>query len=145
MVYRLGFRTGSTPSFDRRKSGVDADIKVGIVAFRIVTGAIENGRVQELNDLKVERTDRGGCIEGVNISFVRTISRGARTIPATPAAEIATAREMRGEGEERISSPPAYVDGGESWNERPGSGMARRAEMKDLVNEAIVDESIESK
>ena len=93
---------------------MDADIKVGIVAFKIVTGAIEKGSVQELKDLKVERTDRGGCIDGVNISLVRTISRGARTIPAIPAAEMTTAREVRGEGDERISSPPAYVDGGES-------------------------------
>lgn len=114
MEYRFGLRTGSTPRFNRRKSGVDADINVGTVAFNIVTGAIENGRVQELNDLRVERIDRGGCIDGVNISFVRTISRGARTIPAIPAAEITTASEVRGEGEDRISSPPAYVDSGES-------------------------------
>lgn len=114
MVYRFGFRTGSSPSFDRRKRGVDADTKVGIVACRTVTGAIENGRVQELNDLRVERTDRGGCIDGVNTSFVRTISNGARAIPAIPAADITTTKEVRGEGEERISSPPAYDDAGES-------------------------------
>lgn len=114
MVYRFGFSTGSTPSFDRRNSGVDADIKVGIIAFKIVTGAIENGRVQEFNDLSVERMDRGGCIDGVNISFVRAVSNGVRMIPAIPAADITTTREVRGEGDDKISSPPAYADGGES-------------------------------
>lgn len=144
MVYRFGFSTGSTPSFDRRNNGVDADMKVGTIAFRTVTGAIESGRVQEFNDPSVERMDRGGCVDGVNMSFVRAISNGARTVPAIPAADTATTREVRGEGEDRISRPPVNIDCEKGWNERPGSGRARRAEINDLVKEVIVDESIAS-
>lgn len=50
--------------------------------------------------------ERGGCVEGVRMSFVRAMSRGARTMPAIPAAETATAKEDSGEGEQSISRPP---------------------------------------
>ena len=40
------------------------------------------------------------------MSLVRAISRGASITPAIPAAETATAKEERGDGEDRISSPP---------------------------------------
>jgi hypothetical protein len=106
IVCKFGFSTGSTPSFDRRNRGVEADINVGIIAFKIVIGAIAKGRVQELKDLRTDRMDRGGCVEGVSINFVRAVSKGARTIPAIPAADTTTAREVRGEGDDRISTPP---------------------------------------
>lgn len=112
--YRFGFRTGSTPIFDRKINGVDVDIKVGIIAFRAVTGAMESGRVQELIDLSVDRMDRGGCVDGVNMSLVLAISSGARAIPVIAAAETTTASEVRGEGEDRISSPPTNVVGEEN-------------------------------
>lgn len=57
---RFGVNKGSTPSFDRRNKGVDADNKVGSAACKNATGAIENGRVQEDKDRKVESMDRGG-------------------------------------------------------------------------------------
>ena len=57
---RFGVNNGSTPSFDRRNKGVDTDNKVGNVACRKATGAIENGIVQEDKERKVESMDRGG-------------------------------------------------------------------------------------
>lgn len=81
-------------------------MKVGKVEWRSAVGAIEKGNVQLGKVLRVARIDRGGCVEGVNISFVLAISIGARRIPAMPAAETATASELRGDGEERISRPP---------------------------------------
>lgn len=142
-VYRFGFSTGSTPSLDRRNKGVEADINVGITALRIVIGAIANGRVQEFKDLRTERMDRGGCVEGVSINFVRAVSKGARTIPAIPAADTTTARDVRGEGDDRISTPPAKLDDEDIWNERPGSGRAKRADRNDRANEVTVDDSID--
>ena len=41
------------------------------------------------------------------MSLVRTISRGARAIPAMPAEDTATNKEANGEGDDNISSPPA--------------------------------------
>lgn len=57
---RFGVINGSTPSFDRKNKGVDADSKVGSTACRTVTGAIENGIVQEDKVRIVESMDRGG-------------------------------------------------------------------------------------
>lgn len=141
--YKFGVSTASTPSFDRRNKGVDTDINVGSVACKIVTGAIQNGSVHDDRDLRVDAIDRGGCVEGVRISFVRAISRGARMIPAIPAAETVTARDISGDGEDRISSPPTLVKGEDNWSERPGSGRARRADRNDRAKEVIVERSIE--
>ena len=85
---------------------MDAERKVGSVEWSTAVGASEKGKVQLGREFKVAMIERGGCVEGVRINFVRAISRGARTIPAMPAAETATAREERGEGEERMSRPP---------------------------------------
>ncbi len=46
-------------------------------------------------------------MQGVRISFVLAVSSGARIMAAIPAAETATARELRGEGDDKMSSPPA--------------------------------------
>lgn len=46
-------------------------------------------------------------MDGVRINLVRAMSKGAKSIPAMPAAETATVREASGEGEESISRPPA--------------------------------------
>ena len=88
-------------------------------------------------------TDRGGCVDGVRMSFVRAISRGARRIPAMPAAETATRSEASGEGEESMSSPPALLKDGVPVKESPGSGRENSAEKKDRTKEAIVDERME--
>ena len=93
-------------SFDRRNSGVDADIKVGRAECSIVVGASDKGNSQLGRDLRVAMIERGGCVEGVSMSFVRAMSSGARIAPATPAAETAMASEERGDGEESISKPP---------------------------------------
>ena len=89
--------------------------------------------------------DRGGWVEGVSMSFVRAISSGAKITPASPAAETATAREDKGEGEERMSRPPVYDDGpdGEVVNDRPGSGNARTAVKKDRTKDVMVESMIE--
>lgn len=55
----------------------------------------------------VASIERGGCVEGVRMSFVRAISRGASIIPAIPAAETATVREASGDGDDITSRPPA--------------------------------------
>ncbi len=100
-------RRGSIPSFERRKRGKEAERRVGRVEWRSVTGAIAQGRVQEDRDWRVESMERGGCVDGVRMSWVRAMSRGARSMPVTPAADMATAREVRGEGDARMSRPPA--------------------------------------
>ena len=69
---------------------------------------MEKGKLQG-SDCSVERMLRGGCVEGVSMSFVRAISRGASITPAIPAAETATAREESGDGEKSMSSPPVEV------------------------------------
>lgn len=106
MEYILGVSTGSMPSLERRNNGVEAEISVGIVEFRIATGATEKGSVQPGKVFKVASIDRGGCVEGVRMSFVRAISRGASIMPAKPADETATASEAKGDGEDKISRPP---------------------------------------
>ena len=91
---------------DLRNKGKEADVSVGRVECKNVTGAMETGIVQDERDFKVDQTDRGGCVEGVSISLIRAISSGARIAPAILAAKTAIAREARGVGEFRISRPP---------------------------------------
>ena len=99
--------TGSILSLERRNKGVETEISVGIVEFSIAAGAIEKGKVQPGSVFMVASIDLGGCVEGVRISFVRAMSRGASKMPAKPAAETATASEANGEGEDSMSRPPA--------------------------------------
>ena len=77
------------------------------------------------------------------INFVRAMSSGASKMPATPAADTATANEARGKGEERTSRPPAYVSADDNWVEIPGSGKAKIAERKDRANDVMVESIIE--
>lgn len=95
------------PSLERRNKGIEVEINVGIVEFSIAAGAIEKGNVQLGSVFSVAIIDLGGCVEGVRMSFVRAMSRGASITPARPAAEAATANEASGEGEDNISRPPA--------------------------------------
>ncbi len=48
------------PSLFRRTRGVDVEIKVGMVEYRIAVGAREKGSVQEGRALRVARIERGG-------------------------------------------------------------------------------------
>ena len=104
--YMFGVRTGSIPRRARSRRGVEAVINVGIMEWRMVTGAMENGRAQEGRDCKVGRRDLGRCVEDVNMSFVRAMSSGASSTPAIPAAPTAAAKLASGDGEESMSRPP---------------------------------------
>lgn len=141
--YMVGVTTGSTLSFERRNRGSEADMKVGSVECRNVTGAIDQGNVQDESVLRVDITDLGGWVEGVSMSFVLAMSNGAKRIPAMPAADTAIASEAIGVGEESMSSPPTEPAGGLIWNERLGSGTANIAAKKDRAKDVIVDERIE--
>ena len=120
-------------------------MKVGIVEWRMVVGARERGTVQLGRDFNVEMMERGGCADGVSISLVLAMSKGASIVPAIPAAETATARDDSGNAEERISNPPVYVPGpdGVRLKERPGSGRAKTAEMTDRRKELTVARRME--
>ena len=122
---------------------MEAEINVGIVEFSIAAGAIENGNVQLGNVFKVESIDLGGCVEGVRMSLVRAMSRGASITPAKPAAETATASEAHGAGEDNMSRPPAYGGDGVVVKDSPGSGSAINADKNDRTKDVIVDRRIE--
>lgn len=79
---------------------------MGSVECKNVAGAIDKGIVQDKRDFKFDMTERGGWVEGVSISLILAMSRGARTTPAMHAAETATDKEAMGVGELRISRPP---------------------------------------
>ena len=107
---------------------------------------MEKGRVQLGSDCRVGINERGGCVEGVRIRYVRAMSRGARTTDARADAETATRREERGEGEERISRPPtgALVEGVRRFMVgRPlGSGRDRSAARRERVQVVRVEKRI---
>ena len=48
------------PNFERKNRGVDAEMKVGIIEWRIVDGAIESGRIHDGRALRAVKKDRGG-------------------------------------------------------------------------------------
>ena len=128
---------------ERRNKGVETEINAGRVELSIATGAIEKGNVQLGSVFSVASIDLGGCVEGVKMSFVRAMSRGASMMPAKPAEETATASEANGEGEDSISRPPAYETDGADVKESPGSGSAMSAEKNDRTKEVMVDRRIE--
>ena len=141
--YMLGVSTGSIPNLERRNNGVETEISVGIVEFSIAAGVIEKGKVQLGSVFNVATIDLGGCVEGVRMSFVRAMSRGASMMPAKPAEETATASEARGEGDDNISRPPAWETDGTAVKESPGSGSAMNAERNDRIKEVNMDRRIE--
>ncbi len=142
-AYAFGVSTGSTLSFERRKSGSEADMKVGRVECRKATGAMDHGKVHEERVLRVDITDLGGWVDGVSMSFVLAMSNGAKIIPAIPAAETAIASEAIGAGEERISSPPTGPADRLMWRKRLGSGTANTAAKKERAKDVIVDRRME--
>lgn len=75
--------------------------------------------------------------------FVLAMSNGARIEPAIPAAETAIAREMNGDGDERTSRPPAYVNGVDGRKEKPGSDKPETAATKERVKDVTVERRIE--
>lgn len=131
--YVFGVRTGSTPSRDRRKSGADVVMNVGKVLCRSVIDAIDGGRANILRERRFLRSARGACVVGVSMSFVRTMSSGARRTPAMPAAATATPNEASGYGESTISRPPTPDPAS-----TPGSGTLRSTLRRLLVHDSIV-------
>ena len=85
-------------------------------------------------------------MQGVRISFVRAISRGARTVPAMPAAETATRSDDSGDGELMMSRPPVEVPGPDmpDMNDSPGSGSAKSADKKERAKLVMVECRMES-
>ena len=119
-------------------------MSVGRVEFKIVAGINEIGGVHEGSERKTGRIDLGGWVAGVSMIFVRAISRGARIMPAIPAAETAINNDANGDGEESTSRPPAvYATGKLGCNDNPGSGRDRRAHRKDRAKEVMVERSTE--
>ena len=111
-----------------------------------MTGAMLKGTVHELRDVKADSIDRGGCVDGVSISFVRAVSRGERIMLAIPVADTATARETAGDSEDSMSYPPNAVvleENAENCDVRPGSGKASMAARKDLEKEVNVENNME--
>ena len=133
----------SRPSWERRKSGVEAVRRVGRVEWSRVMCAIEIGVLQEPREEIVDRMERGVCVEGVAISLVRATSKGERIRPARPEAHTERARDVNGDGEERISSR-ASVDGdGSDVMAIVGSGSARTAQKNERRKDDIVERSTE--
>lgn len=109
-------------------------------------GAIESGNSHVGRLFNVAMMERGGCVEGVRMSLVRAMSRGARRMPATPAAETDIKREAIGEGDDNMLRPPAaegVLVSGDDVKKRLGSGRARKAEKNERVKDVTVERSNE--
>lgn len=83
---------------------------------------------------------------GVMINLVLTMSSGANSNPAVPAAVTAMASEAHGAGDDKTSRPPteAELNGEEVvMNESPGSGKSKAAARKERMKAVLVDTRIE--
>jgi hypothetical protein len=86
---------------------------------------------------------------GVSIILVRAMSMGARMRPARPEAPTAAKRDIIGWGEEMMSRPPTAEGMGMRYAgeaedvERPGSGMPRKAQIRERVKAVRVERSTE--
>lgn len=133
--YAVGVTMGSIENVERRTSGVDVDIRVGIVEWRSVVGR----RLGEMEKEGRSESDgyivRGGAEVGVTMRRVRIRSRGARTVAAIAVAAIATARDMNGDGLSIMSRPPIPLA---VVLMRPGSGTLRSAESRPRVQLSVV-------
>ena len=143
-AYMLGVRIGSIPSLDLKIRGVDAEMAVGRVEWRKVTGASQNGTDQESIDCKMVRRERGGCVDGVSMSTVRAMSMGARRIPVMPAAPTAVSKLVMGYGDDKTSKPPTADGmliryGGDAFGPKPGSGIARAAQRMERMKDVTVE------
>ena len=126
---------GSTERKERRKSGVEEEMKVGIVAWRRVAGRRE-GAMEKVGRREREGyMVRGGAEVGVTMRRVRMRSSGARSVAAMAVAATATPSDMRGEGLSIISRPPMPLA---EVPRRPGSGTLSRAESMLRVQLSVV-------
>ena len=129
---------GSRPRRERRNKGVDADIKVEMVEWRIVAGIKEAGMIQDGKVFNIGMRERGGCVDGVRRSTVRARSIGARRMPEIAEARREEARDRSGEGEVRISSRVSEDGVGSADVVSVGSGRSSTAQKSERINEDIV-------
>ena len=134
--YCAGVIRGSIFSVFLSRSGVVVEKREGRVEWMRVAGRMLVGAVQEESSRRQGITPRDvlAVVVGVSISRVRTISSGARTVPATAAAATAIDSEARGEGESMISSPPTPG----VPDVRPGSGIFSKAASMLRIQVSIV-------
>lgn len=131
----VGVRIGSMLSVERRKSGVEEEMRVGTQACIMVAGRRLGATEKEGRRERHGYIDRGEDEMGVMMRRVRTISRGARRVAAMAVAATATPRDVSGLGLSRISSPPIPLPAEPT---RPGSGMFSRADIRLLNQPSVV-------
>ena len=120
---------------ERRKRGVEEEIRVGTQACIMVAGRRLGETENEGRRERQGYIDRGEEEIGVMMRRVRTISRGARRVAAMAVAATATPREVRGLGLSRISSPPIPLPAEPT---SPGSGMFSKADIRLLIQPSVV-------
>lgn len=126
---------GSTERKVRRKSGVDDEMKVGMVAWRRVAGRRLAGTEKLGRREREGYMVRGGADVGVTMRRVRMRSKGASRDAAMAVAATATLKDISGDGLSMMSRPPiplALVP------MRPGSGTLRSAESMLRVQLSVV-------
>lgn len=67
--YAVGVRTGSMRKFERRKSGVDVEIRVGSVLCNKVGAMSELGQSHDLRLRRHGRMARGCSLRGVSMTL----------------------------------------------------------------------------
>lgn len=117
---------GSILRVERRNSGVEVDIIVGIQACSNVAGRRLGEIEKEGRRARQGYIERGGEEMGVTMRRVRTMSSGARMVAAMAVAATATPSDMSGLGLSRMSKPPIPVT---AFPIRPGSGTLSRADI----------------
>lgn len=124
--YVVGVRIGSIESVDRRRSGVEEDMSVGMHACSNVAGIRREEIENEGSRDRQGYMERGWEEMGVTIRRVRTRSMGARIVAAMAVAATAIASDVRGEGESIMSRPPMPLP---VVPIRPGSGTFKTAQI----------------
>jgi hypothetical protein len=124
--------------FERRKIGVEVAINVGRMEWRIVAGAMDEGTIHDLSERNVGIIERGGCVLGVRMIFVRAISIGASTRPAMPEAATAATMERNGDEEAEMSIAERVEGPGNVVVPDPASGRPSRAQMSERRKDVMV-------
>jgi hypothetical protein len=117
---------GSMLRVERRRRGVDEEIRVGIQAFNRVAGRRRGEMEIEGKSARQGYIERGCEEMGVTMRRVRMRSRGARMVAAMAVAATATPSDMSGLGLSIMSSPPIPLD---AVPRSPGSGTLRIADI----------------
>ena len=122
---------------------MEAVRRVGNVECSNVMCAIEIGLLHEPIEEIVDRMERGVCVEGVAINLIRATSRGESIRPAIPVAQTERAKDVNGDGEERMSSRARLDGDGSAVMAIVGSGRAKTAQKNDRRKDPIVERSTE--